>query len=127
MQRMQPEVAHLRDHTGILIVNGENGQTRPRRGEQPKRAGQITLRPTPLFLVVDSAYAAGFIPSIVCSCVSFVFASEAYAHDWAGGAIGISGGETGTCCRLEQMAGTFTVLDCIINRRVRRIIVQSYS
>jgi hypothetical protein len=28
MQRMHPEVAHSRDHTGILTVSRENGQTR---------------------------------------------------------------------------------------------------
>jgi hypothetical protein len=52
---------------------------------------------------------------------------ELYARDWAAGGIGLSGGEAGNGCRLEEIAGPLTVLDGTINRLVRRIIVQSYS
>jgi hypothetical protein len=86
---------------------------------QTVRTGSRCTTLTKLPLAFSRGRKLNTVPAVVETSVS--------AHDRAAGVIGISGGEAGNCCRLEDIAGTLTVLDRTINRRVRRIIVQSYS
>jgi hypothetical protein len=61
------------------------------------------------------------------SCVEIIDAISVYTHDRAAGVIGIPDGEAENSNRLEEIAGRLIAQDRTINRRVRRIIVQSYS